>query len=82
MNCVRCPTVMGPGEARQWGLPDKFDDLMDDIVFMFPGRGIAVLPAEQWVDTQDRPCNGLSPTQDGPQPCGIDASVHECRRSS
>eukprot|EP00959_Pyramimonas_sp_CCMP1952_P020688 436377-Pyramimonas_sp.AAC.1 len=53
MNYFRCPTVMGPGKARQWGLSDRFDNLTGETVSMFAGRGIAVLPAEQWIDTRD-----------------------------
>eukprot|EP00959_Pyramimonas_sp_CCMP1952_P059338 1239163-Pyramimonas_sp.AAC.1 len=74
---------MGPGKARQWGLPDKFDNLTGGITTTFTGRGIAVLPAEQWNDTQDRQSDTcLASTEDGSQPCAIDATIHARRHST
>eukprot|EP00959_Pyramimonas_sp_CCMP1952_P311660 6522281-Pyramimonas_sp.AAC.1 len=55
MNYFRCPTVMGPGKAKQWGLADTANDVTNDIASMFTDRGNAVLPVEQWNATQDRP---------------------------
>eukprot|EP00959_Pyramimonas_sp_CCMP1952_P266897 5579900-Pyramimonas_sp.AAC.1 len=47
---------MGPGKAHQRGRPEKFDGLVDDeMIPMFSGRGIAVLPVDHWITTQDRP---------------------------
>eukprot|EP00959_Pyramimonas_sp_CCMP1952_P406062 8510155-Pyramimonas_sp.AAC.1 len=56
MNYFRCPTVMGPGKARQWGLAETFNDLTNDIETMFTGRGTtAVTRVKQWIARQDRP---------------------------
>eukprot|EP00959_Pyramimonas_sp_CCMP1952_P262997 5499571-Pyramimonas_sp.AAC.1 len=55
LNYFRCPTVRGPGNATHWGLGDTFNALPTEIISLFTGRGMAVLPMEQRIETQDRP---------------------------
>eukprot|EP00959_Pyramimonas_sp_CCMP1952_P284888 5955912-Pyramimonas_sp.AAC.1 len=50
----RCPTVMGPGKAKQWGVHPNFDYHTADLTRHMQARGIAVFFSEQWVESYDR----------------------------
>eukprot|EP00959_Pyramimonas_sp_CCMP1952_P242278 5063988-Pyramimonas_sp.AAC.1 len=50
----RCPIVMGPGLAKQWGLHRNFDYLTCDLTRHMKAIGIAVLPADQWIESYDK----------------------------
>eukprot|EP00959_Pyramimonas_sp_CCMP1952_P024630 516929-Pyramimonas_sp.AAC.1 len=44
----------GPGKAKQWGLHSNFDYQTADLTRHMQPRGIAVLPADQWLESYDR----------------------------
>ena len=45
MNYFRCPAIMGPGKAPQWGFGGAFDEMCDGTLRKFTCRGVAVLPS-------------------------------------
>eukprot|EP00959_Pyramimonas_sp_CCMP1952_P445172 9321494-Pyramimonas_sp.AAC.1 len=54
MQCFRCLTVMGPGLSKQWTVGPNFDYLTSDLARHMKARGIAVLRADQWIDSYDK----------------------------
>eukprot|EP00959_Pyramimonas_sp_CCMP1952_P114523 2394362-Pyramimonas_sp.AAC.1 len=54
MQYFRCPTVMGPGRAAQWGVHPNFDQHTGDLTRTMQSRGITGLPTDHWVDAYDR----------------------------
>eukprot|EP00959_Pyramimonas_sp_CCMP1952_P031327 656914-Pyramimonas_sp.AAC.1 len=50
----RCPTVMGPGKAAQWGVHPDFDYHTGDLIKTMQSGGITVLPPDHWIDACDR----------------------------
>eukprot|EP00959_Pyramimonas_sp_CCMP1952_P043151 902777-Pyramimonas_sp.AAC.1 len=50
----RCPMVMGPGKATQWGAHPKFDYHTAHLIKTMQPRGITVLPSDHWIDVYDR----------------------------
>eukprot|EP00959_Pyramimonas_sp_CCMP1952_P311141 6511328-Pyramimonas_sp.AAC.1 len=54
MQYFRCPTVMGPGKAAQWGVHPSFDYHTDDLIKTMQSRGITVLPSDHRVEVYDR----------------------------
>eukprot|EP00959_Pyramimonas_sp_CCMP1952_P285752 5974809-Pyramimonas_sp.AAC.1 len=58
MQCFRCPTVMGPGKAKQWGVHPNYGYHTAGLTRHMQARGMAVLSSDQWVKSYDR----LTPT--------------------
>eukprot|EP00959_Pyramimonas_sp_CCMP1952_P343393 7192902-Pyramimonas_sp.AAC.1 len=50
----RCPTVMGPGKATQWGAHPNFDYHTAHLIKTMQSRGVTVLPSDHLIDVYDR----------------------------
>ncbi|CAK0816555.1 unnamed protein product [Prorocentrum cordatum] len=53
-NWYKHPQVIGPGTAKDWGLPHHFDTISKDMCILMQTRGISVINNSAWTQTMDR----------------------------